>query len=54
MFVIKASLKDETRRLCFDGLAFPDYEDVQQKVSRGTRCNCSILSPLFDSFIIHA
>jgi hypothetical protein len=33
MFVIKATLKDETRRLVFDGKGFPPYGEVQQKVS---------------------
>jgi len=32
MFVIKATLKDETRRLVFDSSKFPGYGDVQQKV----------------------
>jgi next-to-BRCA1 protein 1 len=33
MFVIKATLKDETRRVSFDGSRFPAYSEVQQKVS---------------------
>jgi hypothetical protein len=33
MFVIKATLKDETRRLVFDGSRFPAYTEVQSKVS---------------------
>lgn len=33
MFVIKATLKDETRRLVFDRSGFPQYSEVQQKVS---------------------
>lgn len=33
MFVIKATLKDETRRLTFDTSHFPRYYEVQQKVS---------------------
>jgi len=33
MFVIKVSLKNETRRLVFDGSRFPSYSDVQAKVS---------------------
>lgn len=33
MFVIKATLKDETRRLTFDTNHFPRYYEVQQKVS---------------------
>ena len=32
MFVIKATLRDETRRLVFDGKAFPPYCEIQQKV----------------------
>ncbi|KAK4689500.1 hypothetical protein P7C73_g583, partial [Tremellales sp. Uapishka_1] len=32
VFVIKATLKDETRRLTFDGRRFPAYEEVQQKL----------------------
>ncbi|ORX38533.1 hypothetical protein BD324DRAFT_577929 [Kockovaella imperatae] len=32
MFVIKATLKDETRRLVFDGSKFPLYWEVQQKL----------------------
>ncbi|WVQ74896.1 hypothetical protein IAR50_004503 [Cryptococcus sp. DSM 104548] len=32
MFVIKATLKDETRRLSFDTPRFPGYSDVQAKV----------------------
>lgn len=33
MFVIKATLKDETRRLSFEGVKFPPYNEVQSKVS---------------------
>lgn len=33
VFIIKATLKDETRRLSFDGSKFPHYSDVQAKVS---------------------
>ncbi|WRT68363.1 uncharacterized protein IL334_005339 [Kwoniella shivajii] len=32
MFVIKATLKDETRRLTFDRSKFPPYNEVQQKL----------------------
>jgi next-to-BRCA1 protein 1 len=32
MFVIKATLKDETRRLAFEGSRFPPYGEVQHKV----------------------
>ncbi|WVW85664.1 hypothetical protein I302_107702 [Kwoniella bestiolae CBS 10118] len=32
MFVIKATLKDETRRLTFDRSKFPPYSEVQQKL----------------------
>ncbi|WWC71610.1 uncharacterized protein I206_105568 [Kwoniella pini CBS 10737] len=32
MFVIKATLKDETRRLNFDRSKFPPYTEVQQKI----------------------
>ncbi|KAK8854817.1 hypothetical protein IAR55_003556 [Kwoniella newhampshirensis] len=32
MFVIKATLKDETRRLTFESSKFPAYGDVQQKL----------------------
>ncbi|WWC63260.1 uncharacterized protein I303_105860 [Kwoniella dejecticola CBS 10117] len=32
MFVIKATLKDETRRLTFDRSKFPPYTEVQQKL----------------------
>lgn len=34
MVVIKATLRDETRRLSFDARGFPPYEEVQEKVSR--------------------
>jgi next-to-BRCA1 protein 1 len=37
MFVIKATLKDETRRLSFEGHKFPSYGEVQTKVSSGGR-----------------
>jgi hypothetical protein len=33
MFVIKATLKDETRRLTFEGIQFPSFEHIQNKVS---------------------
>lgn len=33
MIVIKATLREETRRLTFDSHGFPAYEDVQEKVS---------------------
>lgn len=32
MFIIKATLKDETRRLSFDSTKFPQYAEIQQKV----------------------
>lgn len=32
MFVVKATLKDETRRLSFEGSKFPSYGDVQKQV----------------------
>ncbi|WVR07488.1 hypothetical protein IAU60_004530 [Kwoniella sp. DSM 27419] len=32
MFVIKATLKDETRRLTFDGARFPPFGEVQSKL----------------------
>ena len=35
VFVIKATLKDETRRLVFDGNDFPSYGSIQHKVSDG-------------------
>ena len=35
-FVIKATLKDETRRLSFDVVKFPPYGEVQRKVSSFT------------------
>lgn len=34
VFVIKATLKDETRRLTFDRTTFPLYSDIQAKVSQ--------------------
>jgi hypothetical protein len=33
MIIIKATLRDETRRLMFDSNGFPEYDDVQQRVS---------------------
>jgi next-to-BRCA1 protein 1 len=39
MFVIKATLKDETRRLAFEGSRFPPYGEVQQKVSLASYIN---------------
>lgn len=33
MIVIKATLREETRRLTFDSHGFPPYEEVQEKVS---------------------
>jgi hypothetical protein len=34
MIVIKATLRDETRRLSFDAHGFPPYDEIQQRVSR--------------------
>lgn len=33
MFVIKATLRDETRRISFDVNGFPNYSEIQDKVS---------------------
>lgn len=33
VFVVKATFKDETRRLTFDASTFPHYSDIQTKVS---------------------
>ena len=33
MFVVKACLRDETRRFTFDGNKFPPYTEIQNKVS---------------------
>jgi len=33
MIVIKATLRDETRRITFDSHGFPPYEDIQARVS---------------------
>lgn len=33
MIVIKATLREETRRLTFDSHGFPPYDEVQEKVS---------------------
>jgi hypothetical protein len=33
MFVVKACLRDETRRFTFEGTKFPPYTEIQNKVS---------------------
>lgn len=32
MFVVKATLRDETRRISFDVNGFPNYGEIQDKV----------------------
>ena len=42
MFVVKATLRDETRRLVFNSSKFPPYSDVQEKVSTlGAMATCA-------------
>ena len=56
MFVIKATLKDETRRLVFDGRSFPSYGEVQQKVSDdivSKACESSLSPFPLPSFIMN-
>ena len=42
MFVVRATLKDETRRVVFEDRAFPSFGEIQQKVSM-----TSLLDPVF-------
>lgn len=43
MFVIKATLRDETRRISFDVNGFPNYSEIQDKVSCLWVANPSLL-----------
>lgn len=39
MFIIKATLRDETRRISFDVHGFPNYSEIQDRVSRSRVAN---------------
>lgn len=52
MFVIKVTLKDETRRLVFDGRSFPSYGEIQHKVCVGRTTSASPVPSCCDHGLI--